>query len=115
MGWVAAHEEAINLSNAADHPGFRHIPEIGDESFHGFMGAPIIHHGRVLGVLVAQKHERRRFDNDEAAFFTTLAAQLGWRYQSPSGEMGFQQATKRTVSGENFYTGNSVRARNRHW
>jgi phosphotransferase system enzyme I (PtsP) len=77
VGWVAAHEEAINLSNAADHPGFRHIPEIGDESFQGFMGTPIIHHGRVLGVMVAQKHERRRFDNDEAAFFTTLAAQLG--------------------------------------
>lgn len=77
VGWVAAHEEAINLSNAADRPGFRHIPEVGDGPFHGFMGAPIIHHGRVLGVLVAQKHERRRFDNDEAAFFTTLATQLG--------------------------------------
>ncbi len=77
VGWVAAHEEAINLSNAADHPGFRHIPDIGDGAFHGFMGAPIIHHGRVLGVLVTQKHERRRFDNDEAAFFTTLATQLG--------------------------------------
>ena len=41
------------------------------------MGAPIIHHGRVLGIIVAQKLERRRFDNDEAAFFTTLATQLG--------------------------------------
>jgi phosphotransferase system enzyme I (PtsP) len=77
VGWVAAHEEAINLSDAADHPGFRHFPETGDESFHGFMGAPIIHHGRVLGVMVAQKHERRRFDNDEAAFLATLATQLG--------------------------------------
>ena len=77
VGWVAAHEEAVNLSNAADHPGFRHIPEVGDESFHGFMGAPIIHHGRVLGVMVAQKLELRRFDDDEAAFFTTLATQLG--------------------------------------
>jgi phosphotransferase system enzyme I (PtsP) len=77
VGWVAAHEEAVNMSNAADHPGFRHIPEIGDESFHGFMGAPIVHRGRVLGVMVAQKLEQRRFDNDEAAFFTTLATQLG--------------------------------------
>jgi phosphotransferase system, enzyme I, PtsP len=76
VGWVAAHEEAVNLSNAADHPGFRQIPGIGDESFQGFMGAPIIHHGRVLGVMVAQKVERRRFDDDEAAFFTTLATQL---------------------------------------
>ncbi len=77
VGWIVTHEEAINLSNGADHPGFKHIPESGDEPFHGFMGAPIIHHGRVLGVMVARKFERRRFDNDEAAFFTTLATQLG--------------------------------------
>ncbi|MBU0991531.1 MAG: phosphoenolpyruvate--protein phosphotransferase [Proteobacteria bacterium] len=77
VGWVAAHEEVINLSNAADHPGFLHIPEIGDDSFHGFMGAPILHHGRILGVMVAQKIEQRCFDNEEVAFFTTLAAQLG--------------------------------------
>jgi len=77
VGWVAAHEEAVNLANAADHPGFCPNPEIGDEAFHGFMGAPVIHHGRVLGVMVAQKHERRRFENDETAFFTTLATQLG--------------------------------------
>jgi phosphotransferase system enzyme I (PtsP) len=77
VGWVAAHEEAVNLSNAADHPGFRHIPGIGDRAFHGFMAAPIIHHGRVLGVMVAQRLERRCFDNEEAAFFTTLATQLG--------------------------------------
>ena len=77
VGWVAAHEEAVNLSNAADHRGFRHIPGIGDRAFHGFMAAPIIHHGRVLGVMVAQRLERRCFDNEEAAFFTTLATQLG--------------------------------------
>ena len=77
VGWVAMHEEAVNLANAADHPGFSHIPEVEDGSFHAFMGAPIVHHGRVLGVLVAQKHEQRRFDDDETAFFTTLASQLG--------------------------------------
>jgi phosphotransferase system enzyme I (PtsP) len=77
VGWVAAHEEVINLSNAADHPGFDHVSKTGDESFHGFLGAPIIHHGRTLGVLVAQKHERRSFSDDDAAFFTTLAFQLG--------------------------------------
>jgi len=77
VGWVAVHEEAVNLANAADHPGYCHIPEVENGSFHAFMGAPIIHHGRVLGVLVAQKHEPRRFDDDETAFFTTLASQLG--------------------------------------
>ena len=77
VGWVAAHEEVINLSNAADHPGFDQVSKTGDASFYGFLGAPIIHHGRTMGVLVAQKHERRSFSDDDAAFFTTLAFQLG--------------------------------------
>jgi phosphotransferase system, enzyme I, PtsP len=77
VGWVAAHEEVINLSNAADHPGFDHVSKTGDESFHGFLGAPIMHHGRTMGVLVAQKHERRSFSDGDAAFFTTLAFQVG--------------------------------------
>ena len=54
VGWVAAHEEVINLSNTADHPGFDHVSETGDESFHGFLGAPIMHHGQTMGVLAAQ-------------------------------------------------------------
>lgn len=77
VGWVAAHEEVINLPNAADHPGFRHPSNSGDGSFHGFIGVPIVHNGRTIGVLVAQKHERRSFSDDDAAFFTTLAFQLG--------------------------------------
>ncbi len=75
--WIAEHEEAVNLANAADHPGFHHNPKIGGETFHGFLGAPIIHYGRVLGILVARKMARSRFDDDETAFFITLAAQLG--------------------------------------
>jgi phosphotransferase system enzyme I (PtsP) len=77
VGWVAAHEEVINLSNAADHPGFDHASQTWDASFHGFMGAPIIHHGRAMGVLVAHKLERRAFSDDDAAFLATLAFQLG--------------------------------------
>ena len=41
VGWVAAHEEVINLSNAADHPGFDHVSKTANESFHGFLGAPL--------------------------------------------------------------------------
>ena len=77
VGWVAAHEEVVNLSNAADHPGFGHVSKIGDDSFHGFMGAPIMHHGRAIGVLVTQNHERRCFNDDDAAFFATLTFKLG--------------------------------------
>ena len=105
VGWVAAHEEAINLSNAADHPGFRHNPEIGDEPFHGFMGAPIIYHGRVLGVMVAQKIEQRRFDNDEAAFFTTLAIQLSGAINRLMAKSDFSRRLNEPSRGRIFVRG----------
>ena len=77
VGWIAGHEEAVNIANASDHPGFHHSPEKSEEIFHGFLGAPIIHYRRVLGILVVRKLEHHRFDDDETAFFITLAAQLG--------------------------------------
>ncbi len=44
--------------------------------FHGFLGVPIIQHGKVLGVLVIRQKELRRFGDEEEAFLVTLAAQL---------------------------------------
>src|SRR5690606_36743967 len=41
-----------------------------------FLGAPIIHHRRVMGVLVIQQKERRQFDEGEEAFLVTMSAQL---------------------------------------
>ena len=40
VGWVAAHEEAVNLSDALDHPGLRHVPGTGDELFHALSRRP---------------------------------------------------------------------------
>ena len=40
------------------------------------MGVPIIHQRRLLGVLVVQQAERRRFDESDEAFLVTLSAQL---------------------------------------
>jgi len=73
---VGARAEPINLEDATKHPRFHYLPEIGEEPFHAFLGVPIIHHRRVLGVLVVQQRERRRFDESEEAFLVTLSAQL---------------------------------------
>ena len=100
VGWVAAHEEVVNLSNAADHPGFDHISKPTDESFHGFLGAPIIHHGRTMGVLVAQKHERRSFSDDDTAFFTTLAFRLGGALHHLLAKWNFNQRLDEPARGK---------------
>ncbi|MCI5107255.1 MAG: phosphoenolpyruvate--protein phosphotransferase [Pseudomonadales bacterium] len=76
VGLVAKHAEPINLQDASLHPSFHYLQETGEEEFHAFLGVPIIHHRAVLGVLVVQHEEKRRFDEAEEAFLVTLSAQL---------------------------------------
>ena len=76
VGLVGERAEPINLDNATAHPKFHLIPEIGEEAFHSFLGVPVIHQRQLLGVLVAQQREQRRFDESEEAFLVTLSAQL---------------------------------------
>jgi phosphotransferase system, enzyme I, PtsP len=76
VGLVASKAEPLNLDNAERHPNFAYFPESGEEQFHSFLGAPIIHHRKVLGVLVVQQQESRRFDESEEAFLVTVSAQL---------------------------------------
>jgi phosphotransferase system enzyme I (PtsP) len=73
---VGERAEPLNLEDATTHPNFHYLPEIGEEPFHSFLGVPIIHHRRVLGVLVVQQRASRRFDESEEAFLVTLSAQL---------------------------------------
>ena len=76
VGYVSERAEPINLEDARSHPRNRHIEGIGEEPYHSFLGVPIIHHRRQLGVLVVQQKEPRRFDESEEAFLITLSAQL---------------------------------------
>ncbi len=76
VGQVAEREEPLNLENATSHPSFRLIEGIGEETFSAFLGVPIIHQREVLGVLVVQQAEQRRFDESEEAFLVTMSAQL---------------------------------------
>ncbi|MDC0663081.1 phosphoenolpyruvate--protein phosphotransferase [Marinobacter sp. SS21] len=77
IGLVGSREEPINLEDAPSHPRYRYFPETGEERFRSFLGVPIIHHRRVLGVLVVQQRENSRcFDEGEEAFLVTVSAQL---------------------------------------
>ncbi len=76
VGLVGTREEPLNLEDAAAHPRYRYFAETGEERYASFLGAPIIHHRRVMGVLVIQQKERRQFDEGEEAFLVTMSAQL---------------------------------------
>jgi phosphotransferase system enzyme I (PtsP) len=76
VGRVVVREEPINLEQAEAHPSYQYFPETGEERYSSFLGVPIIHHRQVLGVLVVQQIEQRRFDEGDEAFLVTMSAQL---------------------------------------
>ena len=86
VGLVAAREEPLNLENADKHPNFAYFEETGESPFHSFLGVPIIHHRKVLGVLVLQQQTQRKFGDEEEAFVVTVCAQL-------SGAIAHAEAT----------------------
>lgn len=76
VGLVGRRAEPVNLEDAHAHPSFHYLSDTDEEKYRSFLGVPIIHHRQVLGVLVVQHAEKRRFDEGEEAFLITLSAQL---------------------------------------
>ena len=76
VGLVGSREEPINVDNAPAHPRFHFLSETGEDPFLSFLGVPIIHHKRLMGVMVVQQRDSRQFDESEEAFLVTMSAQL---------------------------------------
>lgn len=76
VGLCGAREEPINLDDASAHPKYHYLPETGEEKYNAFLGVPIMHRRKILGVLVVQQRDKRKFDESEEAFLVTLSAQL---------------------------------------
>lgn len=76
VGYVGQRGEPLNLDDAPAHPRYLYLPETGEEKYHSFLGVPIVHQRRVLGILVVQQIIKRKFDANEEAFLVTIAAQL---------------------------------------
>ncbi|PCI63236.1 MAG: hypothetical protein COB35_01165 [Gammaproteobacteria bacterium] len=76
IGLVGQREEPINIANAHLHPHFKKIPHVKEDNLKAFLGTPIIHQSKVLGIISVQQEQVRNFDENEEAFLVTLAAQL---------------------------------------
>ena len=61
VGRVARTGRHVNTANAPAEPGFRFMPETGEEVYSSFLGVPIQRVGDKLGVLVVQSREARQF------------------------------------------------------
>ncbi len=93
VGFVGRRAEPINLEQANQHPEFHFLPDSGEEAFNSFLGVPIIHQRKTLGVLVVQQTQSRKFDEAEESFLVTLAAQLATviAHAEAVGDFGVQQ------------------------
>lgn len=105
VGYVGTREEPVNLDDATQHPNYVYFAETGEERFHSFLGVPIIHQRRILGVIVVQQQEKRRFDEGEEAFLVTVSAQLAGllAHSLATGSSGlFGQAQNNNIHGTCF-------------
>ena len=65
VGRVAKTGRVINTDDAPSAPGFRYMPETGEEIFPSFIGVPIQRLGEQLGVLVVQCKAAHSYTEDE--------------------------------------------------
>jgi phosphotransferase system enzyme I (PtsP) len=73
VGRVARTRRVVNAADAPSAPGFRYMPETGEERYSSFCGVPIQRLGDALGVLVVQSKDSRAFTTDEVYALEVVA------------------------------------------
>ena len=76
VGRVAKKRHVINTPDAPQAPGFRFMPETGEEIYSSFLGVPVQRLGETLGVLVVQSKSAREFSADEIYALEVVAMVL---------------------------------------
>ncbi len=104
VGLVGERNEPVNLDDAPQHLRYRYCPGSGEEQYHAFLGVPIVHHRKLLGVLVVQRHKPVRFDEADLSFMITIAAQLAGgiaHAEASGGVRGLRQPSTEPTIPEN--------------
>ncbi len=65
VGRIAEAAEPFATDDAQSAPGFRYLPETGEEIYRSFVGVPIQRLGEVMGVLVVQNETARRYEEED--------------------------------------------------
>ncbi|MGA0613709.1 phosphoenolpyruvate--protein phosphotransferase [Paracoccus sp. KR1-242] len=76
VGRVARYGRPLNTADAPSEPGFRYMPETGEEVYSSFLGVPIQRVGEKVGVLVVQSRDARLFSEDEVYGLEVVAMVL---------------------------------------
>lgn len=73
VGEVAASGLDLNLVEPAQHPKYAYRPETGEEIYHSFIGVPMLHSHRTIGVLVVQSKSARAYSDELAEVLHAVA------------------------------------------
>ncbi|HHC29962.1 MAG TPA: GAF domain-containing protein, partial [Rhodobacterales bacterium] len=76
VGRVARMKRPLTAADAPAEPGFRYMPETGEEIYSSFLGVPIQRLGETLGVLVVQSKDQRAFSDDDVYGMEVVAMVL---------------------------------------
>ncbi len=76
VGLVATSRHPINIDRANSHPNFYYVEGTQEERFQSFCGVPLVHYGKVVGVLVVQRVDPVALSDESEAFLVTLSSQL---------------------------------------
>jgi phosphotransferase system enzyme I (PtsP) len=77
VGEVASTALDLNLAEPQNHPKFAYRPETGEEMYHSFVGVPLLHSHKVIGVLVIQGKVSRLFSDELVEILHTVAMVIG--------------------------------------
>ncbi|GMG80953.1 phosphoenolpyruvate--protein phosphotransferase [Paralimibaculum aggregatum] len=73
VGRIAERASPFATDDAQSAPGFRYLPETGEEIYRSFVGVPIQRLGEVMGVLVVQNAAPRRYSDEEVEALEVVA------------------------------------------
>jgi phosphotransferase system enzyme I (PtsP) len=76
VGLAASRGEPIAIEHAQQDPHYRYFPETGEERYASLLAAPLIVQGLVIGVIVIQTVEPRRFEEADIELLQTCASLL---------------------------------------
>lgn len=105
VGYVGEQQQLLNVPDAPRHSKFHFFPEAQEQDIHAFLGVPIIHYRKLVGVLVVQQRAIRRFDDEDEAFLVTIAAHLSGALNDAIGSGKIAELLKTTKKTNNFVNG----------
>ena len=76
VGLVGQQVQLVAVEDAFRHPRFKYFQEAGEDTYHSFLGVPLVDRGLLQGVLVVQTIEPRTFSSDESEMLSAAGVQL---------------------------------------